>query len=67
MSGHLDRVTSIPERVYKALLIAYPKVFRNQYGPQMVQTFRDLCREELGRGGKARLIGLWVRNQGYLY
>jgi len=27
----------------------------------MAQAFRDLCREELGRGGKTGLVALWVR------
>ena len=27
----------------------------------MAQAFRDLCREELGRGGTAGLVRLWVR------
>jgi hypothetical protein len=56
-----DRTLIVSERVYKALLKAYPKGFRSEYGSQMVQTFRDLCREELKRGGIAGLVGLWVR------
>src|SRR5215212_2520685 len=56
-----DRILSVSERVYEALLLAYPKGFRSEYGPQMAQAFRDLCREELGRGGKAGLVALWVR------
>lgn len=55
-----NRVRSISERVYEALLVAYPKEFRSKYGPQMAQVFRDLCREE--RRGKAfRIAELWVR------
>jgi hypothetical protein len=38
------RALAISERVYKALLTAYPKEFRGEYGSQMVQAFRDLCR-----------------------
>lgn len=56
-----SRVSYISERVYKALLVAYPKEFRSEYGPQMAQAFRDLCREELGRGSAAGFIELWVR------
>ncbi len=51
-----NRALSISERVYKALLVAYPKEFRSKYRPQMAQTFQDLCREELERGGIAGLF-----------
>lgn len=49
------------ERVYEALLSIYPKSFRDAYGPQMVQVFGDLCREERERAGLAGLILLWAR------
>jgi hypothetical protein len=55
-----ERALIASERIYKALLMAYPKEFRSEYGPQMAQAFRDLCREELGRGGTAGLARLWV-------
>ncbi|MCA1718152.1 MAG: hypothetical protein LC781_15470 [Actinobacteria bacterium] len=48
-----ERVLTISERVYKTLLKAYPKEFRDEYGPQMVRDFQDLCWEELERGGVA--------------
>ena len=43
-----NRAASISERVYRALLVAYPKEFRCEYGQQMAQAFRDLCQKELG-------------------
>ncbi len=49
------------ERVYRALLVAYPKEYRQEYGRQMAQVFKDLCREELRRGGRIELVKLWVR------
>ena len=54
-----ERVLTISERVYRALLTVYPKEFRDEYGPQMVRDFRDLCREELERGGVAGFARLW--------
>jgi hypothetical protein len=54
-------VSSVSGRVYEALLAAYPKQFRREYGPQMVQVFKDLCREEQRRDGAFRLAKLWVR------
>jgi len=42
------------ERFYSALLFLYPVEFRVRYGPEMVQLFRDCCREE-------ELFALWLR------
>lgn len=53
------RVLTISERVYKALLTVYPEEFRDEYGPQMVRDFRDLCWEELERGGVVGVARLW--------
>jgi hypothetical protein len=48
------------ERVYRALLAAYPREFRDAYGQQMRQAFRDLCRQERW-GGVMGLVRLWAR------
>jgi hypothetical protein len=45
-------------RLYSALLKAYPKQFRREYGPQMEQLFRDLYRER--RGSRSGLVQLWI-------
>ena len=49
------------ERVYGVLLKAYPKAFREEYGPHMVQAFGDLCRAGYERAGTAGLVLVWVR------
>jgi hypothetical protein len=49
------------ERLYRALLAAYPREFRREYGPQMRQVFRDLCREERRKNRKTGLGQLWIR------
>ena len=54
------RIVRVSERVYRVLLVVYPEEFRDAYGPQMVQVFRDSCREELRKGG-ARIVRLWLR------
>ena len=59
MSG--GRGLRVSERVYRALLAAYPRRFRDAYGQQMEQTFRDLCREERWRAGLIGLARLWAR------
>lgn len=58
MSGHGPGRS---ERVYRALLLMYPEDFRRRYGPQMVQVFGDLWREERERAGLAGLALLWAR------
>jgi hypothetical protein len=55
-----DLASRVSERVYGALLAAYPREFRREYGAQMRQVFRDLCREELRRKQKRGLVRLWI-------
>lgn len=56
-----DAASHLSERLYRALLLAYPKGFRETYGPHMAQVFGDLCREERRRGRTAALAKLWAR------
>lgn len=56
-----DRILNLSGQLYELLLMAYPREFRSEYGPQMAQAFRDLCQEELGRSGAVGLVKLWVR------
>ncbi len=49
------------DRLYRALLMAYPAKFRREYGPLMAQAFRDLCRDAYRRRGVPELLKLWVR------
>lgn len=49
------------ERLYRAFLVLYPHRFRHEYGYEMLQTFRDCCREarrEQGMWGMTRLWGV---------
>jgi hypothetical protein len=55
------RAVSGSERLYRALLAAYPKEFRRAHGREMAQVFRCMCREEVVRGGSRGLARLWVR------
>ena len=48
------------QRIYRALLKAYPVVFRREYGPQMEQVFADLYREARERSGRSGLAHLWA-------
>lgn len=49
------------ERVYRLLLLAYPREFRRDRGVEMAQVFGDLCREEKRRSGAIGLMRVWVR------
>lgn len=53
-----DRGSSLSGRIYRALLLAYPRDFRDEYGAQMEQAFLDLYRKE-GRGN-GRIARLWT-------
>jgi hypothetical protein len=55
------RAVTGSERLYRALLAAYPKEFRRAYGREMVQVFRCMCREQVVSGGSGGLARLWVR------
>jgi len=47
-------------RIYRALLVAYPKKFREHYETQMVQVFRDSFREAYHHNGMPGVIELWI-------
>ena len=51
---------SRPERVYRVLLLAYPREFRREYGPQMEQAFGDLYRQACERGRRRGIGLLWA-------
>ncbi len=45
------------ERMYRALLVAYPAEYRDAYGEPMVQLLRDRLSDESGGGRSVRLWG----------
>ena len=48
----------VSERVYRALLVAYPSEHRGEYGAPMVQLFRDRMRRD---GGGLKTVAVWVQ------
>ncbi|HEU4781928.1 MAG TPA: hypothetical protein VFS83_01180 [Ktedonobacterales bacterium] len=46
--------------LYRRLLVAYPRPFRREYGAQMVQVFRDCCREATASDGAVGLLRYWL-------
>jgi hypothetical protein len=51
---------SISVRIYGALLVAYPKKFREHYETQMVQVFRDSVWEAYHHNGMPGMVDLWL-------
>jgi hypothetical protein len=49
------------ERVYAALLVAYPRAFRARYGEEMVLLFGDQLRDARTAGGAGGVFTTWVR------
>src|SRR5262249_7707552 len=45
-------------QIYEALLWLYPRDHRREYGPWMVQLFRDQCLD--ARSARRRLSELWI-------
>ena len=50
---------SLSQKLFDLMLVAYPREFRREYGPQMAQVFRDCCRAR-AHGTRAGL-DLWLR------
>lgn len=48
------------QKLFAQLLHWYPPGFREDYGDQIAQVFRDCSREALESGGIRGLIGLWL-------
>jgi hypothetical protein len=51
---------SVSVRIYRAMLVAYPKTFRKNYETQLVQVFRDSLRETYQHQGMFGLFDLWL-------
>jgi hypothetical protein len=53
-------VLSIAERLYRIMLFVYPATHRCEYGPLMIQAFRDLCCDSYRREGVLGLVGTCI-------
>ena len=51
---------SVSVRIYRAMLVAYPKKFREHYETQMLQVFRDSFREAYRHHAVFGVIDLWL-------
>ncbi len=57
----MKRKTSISEQIYRTLLGIYPHNFRQEFGGDMAQLFRDQCLERKAGRGWAGLARVWVQ------
>ena len=55
-----DPLLRLSDALYAVLLHAYPRAFRQQFGPQMAQTLRADCRRAQAEHGLLGVLGLWV-------
>jgi len=53
-------IVAISVKVYQALLVAYPTKFQQEYGPHMLQVFRDCCLRTFRQGGTNGMARLWA-------
>ncbi len=62
MAGHgPPKTLAISGTVYGLLLCACPARYRREYGPLMLQAFRDLAREAYRQHGSWGILLLWLR------
>lgn len=61
---HIRQRERIFERIYRCLLLAHPRSFRDAYAQEMIQTFRDCYRDAVQQGGPIAVVQLWA---GLLY
>jgi len=53
-------IVAISIKVYRALLVAYPTKFQQEYGPHMVQVFCDCCLRTVRQSGMSGMVRLWT-------
>jgi len=54
------QLLEISQRVFTRMLVLYSREYRQEYGPQMAQLFKDCSRGAVGHGGAAALLTLWT-------
>ena len=60
-NAHDPRSVTLSVRLYRRLVLAYPRSFRQEYSIHMAQVFRDCCRKAYIEGGTLSLLSLWAR------
>ncbi len=60
-SPSLAKPVACSQWLYKRLLVVYPRCHRKEYGPEMLQLFRDQCRDAWSARHWPGLLLLWLR------
>jgi hypothetical protein len=55
-----SRAVNLSASLYRLFLETYPTHFRQEYGPHMLQVFRDCCRKAYRTGGLPGMLWLWA-------
>jgi len=53
-------IVAISVKIYRALLVAYPTKFQQEYGSHMLQVFRDCCLRTFRQSGTNGMVRLWA-------
>ena len=62
MENNVDNQgVTLSVKIYGYLLAFYPSQYRREFGPAMIQLFRDQCRDAWREAGGLGLAGLWLR------
>lgn len=61
LAGRHRKVVSLSVRLYRKLLLAYPRDFREEYAGEMARYFGELCEDSVRRGGTLALLATWLR------
>lgn len=54
------RLVNFSVSAYKILIALYPSMFREEYGPHMLQLFRDCCIRSHDQQGSVGMLSLWA-------
>lgn len=57
----IPKAIAISEKIYRKFLRLYPQSHRHEFEEQMMQLFRDQCRDAWQAGQGAGLVKLWLR------
>lgn len=60
------RFVDLSVRIYRSLMRVYPVSFRNKYGYEMIEVFREVVTDSTRRHGIAGLMTTWFRVLGDL-
>jgi len=61
MPALLPKAVQRSENLYRRILRLYPQSHRQEFGPWMVQVFRDVCRQAYSSDGPGGLTKVWIK------